>query len=115
MGRGLIRVPLQGIGLGLVKPNPPGQYHTAPEPTMIDLRWAAAVAGYPSQPLEYLTGRVEAGTYPEGLSSNSNHGFNPVMIWDWFVFERAPEDFVVGNPCAQLYRFPNHSTRVYFW
>ena len=60
---------LAGIGLGMVKPNPPGQYHVTPEPTMIDLRWAAAVAGYPSPPLEYLSGRVEAGSYPEGLAT----------------------------------------------
>lgn len=59
---------LAGIGLGMVKPNPPGQYHVAPEPSLIDLRWAAAVAGYPSPPLEYLSGRVEAGSYPEGLA-----------------------------------------------
>ncbi|MEC8379338.1 MAG: hypothetical protein VXZ96_03405 [Myxococcota bacterium] len=97
---------LAGIGLGLVKPNPPGQYHTAPEPTMIDLRWAAAVAGYPSQPLEYLTGRVEAGTYPEGLSIKLESWLQPGDDLGLVRLRKGTEDLWLATRAHSCTGFP---------
>ena len=105
--------PSLALGLGLVKPNPPGQYHVAPDPTMVDLRWAAAVAGYPSPPLEYLSGRVEAGAFPEGLQSSFESWLKPGDDLGLVRLRKGTEDLWLATRAKSLHRFFHRSVESF--
>ena len=96
-----------GLGLSTVNPNPPGQYQVPPPLTLARLRWAAVVAGYPSPPIELITGRVESGVYPEGLQVRINDWLLPNDDLGLVRLRKGGEDLWLATRARSCVGFPN--------
>lgn len=96
-----------GLGLSFVKPVPPGQYHALEPLTLPRLRWAAVVAGYPSPPLEIISGSVPSGEYPVGLDGRLESWVEPKNDLGVVRLRKGSEDLWLATRARSCVGFPN--------